>query len=112
MLKSKHQQTCQKEQTKIAVLEREISKLKQEIETCESLGEWERIPKKDLKCFGSDYVKCLDAYIRPDGVWVLDDYIPRGPPDQDCIDFPQSSEQLCNECAGGNIIIIKKKRID
>ena len=69
----------------------------------ESLGDWKPIPKKDLKCSGSDYVKCLDAYIRPDGVWVLDDYAPWGPKDPECIDWPQSAEQLCNECAGGCI---------
>ena len=67
------------------------------------------IPKKELKCSGSDYVKCLTGYIRPyDGVWVLDDYAPWGPKDPKCINWPQTSEQLCNECAGGNIIIIKK----
>ena len=69
----------------------------------ESLGDWKPIPKEDLKCSGSDYVKCLDAYIRPDGVWVLDDYAPWGPKDPECIDWPQSAEQLCNECAGGCI---------
>ena len=73
----------------------------------ESLGDWKPIPKKDLKCSGSDYVKCLDAYIRPDGVWVLDEYDDRGPLspayDPECIglNWPKTSEQLCNACAGG-----------
>ena len=74
---------------------------------CLDKDAWKPIPKKELKCFGSDYVKCLDggAYIRPsDGVWVLDDLInPRGPSDPECTNGPHSSEQLCNECAGGCI---------
>ena len=64
---------------------------------CLNKEAWKPIPKQDLKCSGSDYSKCLTGYIRPfDGVWVLE-----GEGDPECINWPETSEQLCNDCAGG-----------